>query len=225
MSGLKYYVIDLETTGLVSSYHEVVEISIIRADDRVQLSRHIKAMYPERASFDALKATGKTLADLEIGISKEQAIEDAHKFLELDGLEPANRCILGHNIIAFDKKFLHDTWASLGLIFPANLYLDTIALTKQFIKTHDLSNIDIQKTATGKISTKLSSALHLTGTKKATSQQHTAQSDTRNTFMLWKKLVDDHKIDYLPYIKTFPHITKTSKALEDIDALDMAEIE
>ena len=113
----------------------------------------------------------------------------------------------------------------IGLIFPGHLYLDTIALTKQFIKTHDLSNANIEKTATGKISTKLSSALSLTGTKRATSQQHTAQSDTRNTFMLWKKLVDEHKIDYLPHIKTFPHITKATKALEDIDALDMAEIE
>ena len=225
MSGIKYYVIDLETTGLVSSYHEVVEISIIRAEDKVQLSRHIRAMYPERASFDALKATGKTLADLEIGISKEQAIEDADKFFNLDGADPASRCIIGHNIISFDKKFLHDMWASMELIFPANLYLDTIALTKHFIKTHDLSNANIEKTATGKISTKLSSALSLTGTKRATSEQHTAQSDTRNTFMLWKKLVDEHKIDYLPHIKTFPHITKASKELENIDALDMAEIE
>ena len=222
--GLNYYVIDIETTGLNASYHEMIEISVIRANDRVQLTRYIKCVYPERSSFDALKATGKTLADLEIGVSKEQVINEVNDFFNLDNSAPANRCIVGHNIIAFDSKFLHSTWASVNSIFPANLYLDTITLTKQFIKTHDLSNVNVPKTATGKVSTKLHSALELTGTKKATNKAHTAQSDTRNTFVLWKKLVEDHNIDYLPHIKTIPHIVKGAE-LEDIEALDMAEIE
>ena len=77
----------------------MVEISVIRAQDRMQITRQIKCLSPERSSFDALKATGKTLADLEIGISKEQAINDVHKFLELDGANAASRCLIGHNVL------------------------------------------------------------------------------------------------------------------------------
>ena len=62
MSGLKFYVIDTETTGLKSGYHEMTEIGIIRCEDRVQLWRQIKCVYPERANIDALMITKKTLS-------------------------------------------------------------------------------------------------------------------------------------------------------------------
>ena len=62
MSGIHYYVIDTETTGLKSNYHEMTEIGIIRCSDRVQLWRQIKCFYPERASLDALEITKKKLA-------------------------------------------------------------------------------------------------------------------------------------------------------------------
>ena len=49
-----YYVIDTETTGLRQNYHEMTEIGIIRAVDRVQLWKPIKCENPQNASFDAL---------------------------------------------------------------------------------------------------------------------------------------------------------------------------
>ena len=67
MSGIQYYIIDTETTGLKAGYHEMTEIGIIRCTDRVQLWRQIKCINPERASFDALAITKKTLSDIERG--------------------------------------------------------------------------------------------------------------------------------------------------------------
>ena len=54
-----YYILDCETTGLNESYNEVVEISVIRFEDKMQITREIRAQYPERASLDALRIIGK----------------------------------------------------------------------------------------------------------------------------------------------------------------------
>lgn len=224
MAGINFYILDLETNGLRCGYHEVVEFSIIRATDRVQLTRHIKCIYPERSSFDALQATGKTLKDLDIGVSKEEVITEVNGFFAKDGSNPASRCIVGHNVCAFDAKFLKEMWGSIGERFPADLYLDTQTLVKTYIKTRDLTNAKIQRTAAGKVSTKLHASLDLVGAKKITQQAHTAQSDTRNTYVLWKHLIDEHKMDYLPFIKNNPHILKTNQ-LTDINELGMDDIE
>lgn len=220
---LNYYILDLETTGLNSTFHEVCEISVIRAADKVQLTKMVRCERPEDASFDALQMLNKTISDLRAGFDKEQVVKEVNNFMALDGGDTASRCIVGHNIVKFDKRFLHEMWASVGSTFPADLYLDTMDLTKQFIKLYNPEVPSLHKTASGRTSTKLHSALYLTGTTVITNQMHTAKSDTRNTFMLWKKMVDDHKMDYLPHIKSFPHATKL--ALEDITTLDMTEIE
>lgn len=224
-SGLNYYVLDLETTGLQSGYQEVVEISIIRACDRVQFTRNIRAQYPERASLDALEITGKTLSDLMIGKTHVEVIKEVNQFFELDKGSPASRCIVGHNIVAFDTKFLHAMWAQEGQAFPAHLFLDTLTMTKHFLKTHTLDESKLPKTARGKVSTRLHAALQITGAKQITQQAHTAKSDTRNTFMLWKKLVEDHQMDYLPHVKNIPHYIKGSSEDEDISDLEFSEIE
>src|ERR1700679_1153587 len=101
-----YYIIDTETTGLKINYHECTEIGIIRALDRVQLWRNIKCESPQNASFDALAITKKTLADLEKGFSRKEIVTECNKFFNEDGLTPAHRCIVGHNIFSFDKRFL-----------------------------------------------------------------------------------------------------------------------
>lgn len=203
MSGLQYYVIDTETTGLKSGYHEVTEIGIIRATDRVQLWRQIKCNYPERANFDALAITKKTMADLERGYDRDAVIAECEKFFAEDGLTPAHRCIVAHNA-PFDRKFLHAMWEAAGKEFPAHLWLDTIQLTKKFVDESDQSTLNITKTATGKVSTKLHACCDIVGIKKL-SDAHNAKVDSRNTYLLYRSLVDDKKVDYLPFVKTAIH--------------------
>src|SRR5579871_1292089 len=133
MSGIKYYIIDTETTGLKANYHEMTEIGIIRCEDRVQLWRQIKCVYPERANFDALAITKKTMADLERGADHLQVVDECERFFAEDGLTPAHRCIVAHNA-PFDRKFLHALWEQLGKEFPAHLWLDTMSLTREYAK-------------------------------------------------------------------------------------------
>lgn len=206
MAEIAYYVLDLESTGLSSKDHEVNEISIIRAKDKVQLTKQVRCEYPERASFDALKITNKTLSDLNNGISKEEAINSVEYFLNQDGLSPSSRCIVGHNVISFDKRMLFAMWEKCGKEFPAHLWLDTMHLTKQHAK-----NIGIVKP---KIN--LQASCDLLQIKKVAGM-HNAKSDTRNAYLLWEKLKSE--VDYLPLIKTFVHSLKNDDAEERLEDL------
>lgn len=210
---LHYYVIDTETTGLKSGHHEMTEIGIIRCTDRYQLHRKIRCEYPERANFDALKITGKTMADLAYGDVRKDVVKLSNEFFAQDGQQPAGRCIVAHNA-AFDRKFLHALWESVEEEFPATLWLDTIALTGEFVKKSDINTLNVTKTATGRVSKNLHAACDLVGVKKL-SEAHNAKVDSRNTYLLWKKLMDDG-IDYLPHIKTFPHSIATQASVDDL---------
>jgi DNA polymerase III epsilon subunit-like protein len=191
---LKYYVIDTETTGLKANYHEMTEIGIIRCEDRVQLWRQIKCIYPERANFDALAITKKTMADLERGMDHPAVVEECERFFAEDGLTPAHRCIVAHNA-PFDRKFLHALWEQLGLEFPAHLWLDTMSLTREYAKQIGLVKPKVN----------LHASCDIVGIKKL-SEAHNAKVDSRNTFLLHRSLVEDKKVDYLPFIKTAVHV-------------------
>jgi DNA polymerase III epsilon subunit-like protein len=206
MAEIIYYVLDLETTGLSAKDHEINEISIIRVKDKVQLTKHVRCEYPERASFDALRITNKTIADLDNGISKEEAISIVEKFFQQDGLSPEFRCIIGHNIIAFDKKMLFALWEKCGKEFPAHLWMDTMHMTKQHAK-----NAGIVKPKVN-----LQASCDMLQIKKVAGM-HNAKSDTRNCYLLWEKLKESN-IDYLPFIKTFAHKINndSEETLEDL---------
>ena len=205
---LKYYVIDTETTGLKASYNEMTEIGIVRCEDRVQIWRQIKCNYPERSSFDALKITKKTLADLQKGLTKEQVVKECNKFFEEDLTTPAHRCIVAHNA-AFDRRFLHALWQSCDQKFPANLWLDTLALTKNYAK----------KIGILKPKVRLEDACNLVGIKKLAGA-HNALVDSRNTYLLHRDLVEVKKIDYLPFIKTAIHQYSLEEERLDPDLLN-----
>jgi DNA polymerase III epsilon subunit-like protein len=215
---LQYYVIDTETTGLKANHNEMTEIGIIRCTDRVQLWRQIKCEYPERANFDALAITKKTMADLEKGFDKEAVVAECNKFFEEDKLTPAHRCIIAHNA-PFDRKFLHALWEQCGIAFPANLWLDTMSLTKEFLKTADTSQIKIIKTPTGRVSTQLHACCDMVGIKKI-SEAHNAKVDSRNTYLLHRSLVEEKQVDYLPLIKTSVHCINTP--VDDGEGLDLS---
>ena len=202
MSGLFYCVIDTETNGLKANYHTMTEIGIIRCTDRVQLCKNIKCETPERSSFDALAITKKTLADLEKGHKKEIVVEECERFFAEDGLTPAHRCIVAHNA-PFDRKFLHALWESCGKEFPAHLWLDTMSLTKQFIKDSGI-DVDCKMKGLPKPKVNLHAACDLVGIKKL-SDAHNSKVDSRNTYLLHRQLVEEKKVNYLPFIKTAVH--------------------
>jgi DNA polymerase III epsilon subunit-like protein len=194
MAGIIYYVLDLETNGLQckDDFHEICELSILRASDRVQLTREVKVDKPQNSSLDALKIIKKTAQDLRRGISKEQLVKDVEDFLSEDGLNSAHRCLIGHNIISFDKKFLWRLWERHNKRFPFDLYLDTFQMSKAHSK----------KLGIVKPQLNLKAACDLFKVKTVDGA-HQALADTRNAYLLWRKLMDE--MDYLPLIKRLPH--------------------
>lgn len=205
---LHYYVIDTETTGLKAGYHEMSEIGIIRYTDRVQLWRQIVCENPERANFDALAITKKTLADLANGYDKKTVVAECNKFFAEDGAQPAGRVVIAHNH-SFDKKFLHALWESVGEVFPVNLWLDTMTLTREYAKKQGILKPKVN----------LHASCDLVGIKKI-SEAHNAKVDSRNTYLLHRALVEEKNIDVLPFIKTAAHAVTQSDAPTDDDGLD-----
>jgi DNA polymerase III subunit epsilon len=204
MSDINYLVIDTETTGLATGFHDLVEISIIRFHDRMQMTRIIKAKNPKNASFDALVITGKKMSDLYKGIECEQMINEVNEFIESDGLTPAHRCIVAHNA-SFDRRFLHHTWDAHNKSFPANLWLDTLAICRKIVKRQGLI----------KPSLKLNDICDRFGIQKFAGQ-HSAAGDSRNTYMLLKQFMDN-KEDYIELIKSIPHREEETVSFNDYD--------
>ena len=209
MAEIHYYIVDTETTGLSSTAHEINEISIIRVKDRVQLTEFIMCDHPETASWDALNITGKTMEDLLSGKPKEEVIDKIDKFLSEDGVPSSHRCFIAHNA-AFDRRFIHAMYEKAGRSLPVDLWLCTMALTKLYYKKFNISG-----------SKSLHAACDNLGIKKIATHQHTSKMDTRNTYLLYKALVEDKKIDYIPSIVTAVHILKEEEeSCLDTDLLD-----
>jgi DNA polymerase III epsilon subunit-like protein len=192
MSGIIFYVLDLETNGLNHRFHEISELSILRAGDRTQLSRKVRVMKPENSNIDALRITNKTMDDLRKGISPTTLVDEVDNFLAEDGLTADHRCIVGHNAIRFDREFLWTLWARHKRTFPATNWLDTMHLAKAAAKKQQLIKPKLN----------LSAACDIFGVKKVAGQ-HNAQDDTRNCYFLWECLMQ--QIDYLDHIKRMPH--------------------
>ena len=196
--GLHYYIIDTETTGLKAGYHEITEISIIRCTDRHQLTKKIRASYPDRANAISLEKTNRTMADLLVGDDKMSVIQACNTFFAQDGVSSEDRCIVAHNS-AFDKRFCHATWESAGLVFPANNWMDTIKFAKEWAKRVGNEPANYQ----------LATVLKFANIKPMPGA-HDAGSDARNTYLFWKKGMDMAQnlgINHLQAIKREPHLT------------------
>lgn len=190
--GLQYYVVDTETTGVDANRNEITEISIIRCSDRHQLTKQVKCLYPERAHPMALEKTGRTLADILVGESKESMIQSCNEFLAEDGKTPEHRCMVAHNA-AFDKRFIHATWKITGQEFPANHWLCTMKMAREWSKRIGAKPENFQ----------LHTVLGFHGIKPLPGI-HDAGSDTRNAYLFWKKAMDAG-VDHLKAIKRMPH--------------------
>lgn len=190
---IKYYIVDTETTGLTPGYHEITQISIIRCSDRKQLNRYIKAQYPKRVNPVALEKTDRTYSDLFKGDSRGEVVEFCNNFFNEDGTDPEERCIIGHNIIKFDKGFLHELWGGEGLEFPACLWLDTMSYIGAWKKMKGLT------TRKSNLNWSLE-ALGITPRPGG----HNAVIDTQNNYILWDQLKKKN-LPALPHMKRFAH--------------------
>jgi DNA polymerase III epsilon subunit-like protein len=190
---INYYILDTETTGTKCGFHEITEISVIRCSDRNQITKFIIPEHPERVSEAALQVTGRSYNDLLSGAPKEDVVNAIDIFFNKDGVDCENRCIVGHNISKFDRKFLHFLWSSVGKKFPANLWLDTIPFIKSYMKKFGIQSKKYN----------LQASLDIMNIK-GRDDFHNAKADTQNNYLLWKKLMESD-VDYLQHIERVAH--------------------
>tara|TARA_Y100000310_G_scaffold345569_1_gene466732 strand:+ start:4274 stop:4825 length:552 start_codon:yes stop_codon:yes gene_type:complete len=174
--------IDLETTGLDPERHEIIEIGCIVAKQVPQSGGGAKVekieefdvkVKPENidnAEPDALRVSGYNEMEWMFAAELSQAIKQL--------VEKTKDCVMvGHNV-SFDQGFLEKAFEKTGIENKMHYHkLDTIPIA--FAKLYD--NPDVQKFSLGLL------CEHF-GIKNE--RAHTALSDIRATFELYKKLLD-----------------------------------
>jgi len=166
--------IDTETTGLKINKHEVIEIGcvLVRQDTLEVIEEFDIKIKPERledADPIALKINGYNEKDWQKAVSLKEA-------MELFGEKTEGAIMIAHNI-SFDWAFLERSFESAGVENKMHYQkLDTISMA--FVKLYN--NEDIKKFSLSA----LCKHFNIENNKA-----HTALSDAKATYELYKKLL------------------------------------
>ena len=171
--------VDLETTGLDPSRHEILEIGVVRVDARTLevLAEHEVLVMPERlgdAQLDALAINGFTTAAWERALPLRDALREVSPLLE-------GALIAGHNV-GFDWSFLEAGFRRTGLALPNVDYhrLDTASLAWPLVVTGELPSMSLDPLA------------KLFGLERP--NPHRALADARCSLAVARKLVDRMRV-------------------------------
>lgn len=115
-----FYVADIETTGLDSHLHDVIELSLHRLGDtseNAQKTWCLKPLTPETVQAEALRINGHKLEDLlhktkegrERYLDPSSTLVDIENWLAEDMVPTEKRFLIGQNI-GFDKERLQQLW-------------------------------------------------------------------------------------------------------------------
>lgn len=133
-----YVVFDLETTGTSSNYDEVIEISAIKVHNHKVVTEFTSLINPgRRIPYGASQVNGIT----------DDMVKDAPVFETVlgDFLEFVDDYVLvGHNIHAFDMKFIYRDCKRYFDKEPDNDYIDTLKLARiclPQLKHHKLTDL------------------------------------------------------------------------------------
>lgn len=115
-----FYVADIETTGLDSHAHDVIELSLYRlgaTGEEAQKTWCFKPLTPDTIDLEALRINGHKLDDLlhktregrERYLDPSSSIVDVENWLADDGFPAEKRFLIGQNV-GFDKDRLEQLW-------------------------------------------------------------------------------------------------------------------
>ncbi|MEK7558576.1 MAG: 3'-5' exonuclease [Patescibacteria group bacterium] len=174
--------IDTETTGLDLAQHEIIEIGCVLARQieregkgaQVEVIEEfeykIKPEHIETADPEALRINGYNPANWVFAVDRTKALEDLAK--KVDGA-----IMVGHNV-AFDHAFLEKAFEDAGIKNTMHYHkLDTISIAYGRL----FDNPSVEKFS-------LRSLCEHFGIENKNA--HTALSDARATFELYKKLLN-----------------------------------
>ena len=166
--------IDIETTGLDLTKHEIIEIGCVIASPSLKVVEEfelkIKPEHIENADPTSLKINHYNSKDWISADSLKKAMKVFSKKVE--------DCIMvGHNV-AFDSGFLEYAFSKIGVISSMHYHrLDTISIA--WAKLHHEPNLKHFS---------LREMCLRFGIKNE--RAHSALSDARATFLLYKKLME-----------------------------------
>lgn len=134
-SDLMYLVYDLETTGLNSEKHAIIEIAITVMDNSLnniaEYSSGIMCLYDNREiTPKALECNGISRKQIEEGRDPKEVLMEVMTFIK-SLKKPKTKLILcGQNIIEFDNKHIKDFFKvfkkDLDLLVHNSYYIDTL---------------------------------------------------------------------------------------------------
>jgi DNA polymerase III epsilon subunit-like protein len=134
----EFYVTDVETTGLDSHTHDVIELSVLRLSTGEQKTWTLKPTNVETIDPGALRVNGHKMENLkwetregrETYRNASEVLVEVENWLAEDGVPATHRALLGQNI-SFDKDFLEQLWIKCDSkdSFPfGRRYLDTMVI-------------------------------------------------------------------------------------------------
>jgi DNA polymerase III epsilon subunit-like protein len=131
--------IDVETTGLNSAVHEIIEIAlIIEGEEGLhRYSTKIKPKYPEHADPRALEVNGFSHEEWRDAPYDMEVAEEIASLIE-------DKILIGHNV-HFDAEFVEELLHKCGCKYaPRRRKIDTITLAHEhlyFWPAHSLSSL------------------------------------------------------------------------------------
>jgi DNA polymerase III alpha subunit (gram-positive type) len=115
-----FYVTDIETTGLDSHLHDVIELSMYRLGDtseNAQMTWCLKPLNPDNIEAAALRINGHRLEDITHKTKEGReryrdpniVLIEIENWMALDGMPAEKRFLIGQNV-GFDKDRLEQLW-------------------------------------------------------------------------------------------------------------------
>lgn len=166
--------VDIETTGLNLLHNEIIEIGCVLTDAKLKVLEEfeikIKPEHIENADPVALKVNHYNEEDWKNAVSLEEAIEIFSKKVK--------DCIMVGHKVAFDAGFLEYVFNKTKIVNTMHYHqLDTVSIA--WAKLHNKPDVDHFS---------LREMCVRFGIKNA--RAHSALSDARATFELYKKLME-----------------------------------
>ena len=121
-----YIVFDIETTGLDSSYDEVIEIGAIKIKNNKIVSKFNSLVKPKNAIDEYItELTGITNEMVKYAPTIEEVLPDFMDYID-------NDILIGHNV-NFDINFIYDNLYRNKLDVLTNNFIDTMRISRKLL--------------------------------------------------------------------------------------------